>query len=208
MHTFRIFVKWTAILLAAAIVIAVAVMLICNTIVVRNARGRIYSHVRDIPAADFALVLGTSPTSRITGRTNFFYEYRLDAAAELYAAGKVKRILVSGSDHSHEDVDETMAMQADLVKRGVPEEAIVRDGKGYRTEASVRRAHEVYGLRTFTIVSQHFHNERTLYLTDHLGLDFDQVQAYDASQPEHVLSYITYAREYLARVKMFLDLMW
>lgn len=206
MLTFRIFLKWSAIVLAVMAAVVTIVLIVCNAIVVRNARGRIFGNTTDVPASDVALLLGTSPVSRITGRTNYFYEYRLDAAAELYKAGKVKRILVSGSDNSHDGINEVESMQADLEKRGIPTASILCDGKGYRTEASVRRTHEVYGLRSFTVVSQHFHNERTLYLTDHLGLDFEQVQAYDARQPEHALSYITYAREYLARVKMFLDL--
>lgn len=190
-------------LAAGAAVLAVGVLLItCNAIVVQGAKGRIHTDVDEVPATDVALLLGTSPVSRITEKTNYFYEYRLDAAAALYKAGKVRRILISGSDNSHKGADETLCMQRDLETRGVPADVCILDGKGYRTETSMRRAYEVYGLRRMVVVSQHFHNERALYLADHLGLDFEQVEAYDAEAPQSALSYITYAREYLARVKM------
>lgn len=199
--------KWACITFGAALLITVAILLACNAIVVHYAKGRIYDNVRDIPSSDAALLLGTSPISRLTGQTNYFYEFRLNAAAELYRAGKIKRILISGDSNSHLGLDETHCMQRDLALRGVPADACLLDGEGYRTEASIRNAYTRYGLRSFTIISQHFHNERALYLAGHAGLDFEQVQAFDAAAPDHPLSYITYAREYLARVKMFILLL-
>lgn len=198
--------KFVGVILLSAFALVAAVAYGCSAIVSSSAEDRVYDNVQDVPKTDIALLLGTSPTSRITGKTNYFYVYRLDAAAELYKAGKVKRILVSGDESSHNGVDETQEMRQGLIDRGLPDQAILCDGKGYRTEASIRNAHENFGLRSFTIISQRFHNERAIYLADHMGLQFDRVQAYNAAQPDHLLSYITYAREYLARVKLFLDL--
>lgn len=179
----------------------------CNAIVVNYAKGRLLTCVDSVPATDVALVLGTSPTSRITGKTNYFYEYRMDAAAELYKAGRVKRILVSGDAHSHQDVDETISMQHSLEERGVPTANILLDPEGTSTENSIKNAHDSFALRSFVVVSQHFHDERAIYLTDHLGLKFEKVVAYEAQSPDSALSYITYAREYFARAKMFLSLL-
>lgn len=198
--------KFVGIILLSAFALAAAVAYGCSAIVSSSAEDRVYDNVQDVPKTDIALLLGTSPTSRITGKTNYFYVYRIDAAAELYKAGKVKRILISGDDNSHHGVDETQQMCEDLIARGLPASAIMCDGKGYRTEASLRNAHENYGLRSFTVVSQRFHNERAIYLADHMELKFDRVQAYNAPMPQTALAHITQAREYLARVKLFLDL--
>lgn len=191
---------------SVVVVLVVALLLGCNAIVVHNAAGRIFTNVDAVAETDVALVLGTSPTSRITGKSNYFYEFRMDAAAALYRAGRVRNILVSGDAHSHQGVDETACMRRSLEERGVPAAAILLDPDGFRTEASIKNARERFGMRSFVVVSQHFHNERALYLADHLGLDFERVEAYDAESPETALSYITYAREYMARVKMFMDL--
>ena len=67
-------------------------------------------------------------------------------------------------------------------------------------------ANKVYGLREFIIISQEFHNERAIYQAEHLGLDFEGIQAYNAEMPQSRRAFLTTIREYLARVKMFIDL--
>lgn len=62
------------------------------------------------------------------------------------------------------------------------------------------------GLKRFTIISQQFHNERALYQAEHLGLDIEDLQAYNAMSPRAKRSVLIYIREYFARVKMFIDL--
>lgn len=97
-------------------------------------------------------------------------------------------------------------MRDSLVKRGIPAEDIYLDGKGYRTINSVINANKVFGLKSFTIISQEFHNERALYQVEHLGLDVENLQAFNAKMPTSRRAYLTSIREYFARVKMFLDL--
>jgi len=93
-----------------------------------------------------------------------------------------------------------------LVTRGVPANVIILDGKGYRTISSVINANKVYGLKNFTIISQKFHNERAIYQAENLGLDVDNIQAYNAKTPRSRRAYLTTIREYFARVKLFADL--
>ena len=64
----------------------------------------------------------------------------------------------------------------------------------------------VYGLKSFTIISQKFHNERAIYQAEHLGLDVENIQAYNAKDPNSRRAYLTTIREYFARVKMFIDI--
>lgn len=192
--------------LGAIFLLTLAVILICDQLVTRNADGLCYENVEEVPETEVGLLLGTTPITRISGRKNAFFKYRIEAAASLYHAGKVHRILVSGDEHSLEGINEPEAMRDSLIVRGVPCDSILLDGKGFRTINSVVNARNVFGFDSYTIISQQFHNERALYQATHLDLDMKQVYAYNATSPHSTMSIMTYLREYLARVKMFMDL--
>ena len=155
----KIFLWSTCIILFVCIV----VMLICNQIVVNNAEGKVFSDIDTIKYNKVGLLLGTTPQTRIGRITNAFFTYRIDAAEQLYKAGKIDQILISGDENSLDGVNETECMRDSLVARGVPANAIILDGKGYRTICSIINANKVYGLKSFTIISQKFHNERAIY---------------------------------------------
>ena len=198
----KIFLWSTCIILFVCIV----VMLICNQIVVNNAEGKVFSDIDSIKYNKVGLLLGTTPQARIGRITNAFFTYRIDAAEQLYKARKIEKILVSGDENSLDGVNETKCMRDSLMARGVPANAIILDGKGYRTIYSVININKVYGLKSFTIISQKFHNERAIYQAEHLGLDVENIQAYNAKDPKSRRAYLTTIREYFARVKMFMDL--
>ena len=186
--------------------LCLAIMLICNQIVVNNAKGKVFAEIDSIKYNKVGLLLGTTPQARITKVTNYFFIYRIDAAEQLYKAGKIEKILISGDEHSLDGINETECMRDSLVARGVPASAIILDGKGYKTINSVVNANKVYGLKSFTIISQKFHNERAIYQAEHLGLDVKNIQAYNAKMPKSRRAFLTTIREYFARVKMFLDI--
>lgn len=186
--------------------ICLAIMLICNHIVVNNAEGKAFSDIDSIKPTEVGLLLGTTPQARITKVKNYFFIYRIDAAEQLYKAKKIEKILISGDENSLDGINEPECMRDSLVARGVPANAIILDGKGYRTICSVVNANKVYGLKSFTVISQKFHNERAIYQAEHLGLDVENLQAYNAKMPKSRRAYLTSIREYFARVKMFIDL--
>lgn len=192
---------------AIMVVVCLALMLICNQIVVNNADGKVFSEIDSIKYNKVGLLLGTTPQARITKVKNYFFIYRIDAAEQLYKAGKIEKILISGDEDSLDGINEPECMRDSLVARGVPESAIILDGKGNRTICSVVNANKVYGLKSFTIISQEFHNERAVYQAEHLGLDIENIQAYNAKDPKSRRAYLTTIREYFARVKMFIDLL-
>lgn len=157
--------------------------------------------LEDLPVRKVALVLGT--TSKLQdGTPNPFFEHRMDAAAELYKAGKAKTLFVSGygGPYYSENRDMTNA----LIERGVPRSSIKSDPHGYRTLDSVLRAHDVFHLNSFTIVSQAFHNHRALYICREHGIDASAYEAKGVSEID--LWLISLGREHLARVKMAADL--
>jgi SanA protein len=201
--TIRI-VVWIA---GIVVVLCIAMMMICNQIVVNNANGKVFFEIDSIKHDKVGLLLGTTPKARIGRITNYFFIYRIDAAEQLYKAGKIEKFLISGDENSLDGVNEPECMRDSLEARGIPARDIILDGKGYRTINSVINANKVFGLKSFTIISQKFHNERTIYLAEHLGLDVENIQAYNAKDPKSRRAYLTTVREYFARVKMFLDLM-
>ncbi len=172
---------------------------LCNRAVEQAAAGRCYENAADVPTREVAVVMGCSPRHR--GRPNAFFHGRIQAAVELYRAGKVKALIVSG-DNGQEEYDEPTEMKAALVAQGVPEEKIYCDYAGFRTLDSVVRAEAIFGQKQFTIISQRFHNERALYLAQAKGLDAVAFNAPDA----HAVSMQKAAlREALARVQAVLD---
>lgn len=74
------------------------------------ARAHVYA-AAEVPAAPVALVLGAGLTR--SGNPTPFLAARLDVAAELYEAGTVKALIVSG-DNRRKAYDEPTAMTAYL----------------------------------------------------------------------------------------------
>ena len=193
--------KWMRIVLWLALACAV-VALVCDTIVRHNTNGRAYDDINSLPHNKVGLLLGTSPLDK-QGNTNYYFIYRIDAAEQLIKSGKIDYILVSG-DNSSVGYHEPTWMRDSLVGRGVPEDRIVLDFAGLRTLDSVVRAKEVFGQDSITIISQLFHNERALYLADHNGINAIAYNAKDVTLWHKWLK--IHIREYLARVKMMIDL--
>ena len=179
---------------------ALLAVFLCDRQIERTAAGRHTDTISELTQTDVALVLGCAETLG-NGRLNRYFTTRMDAAAELYHAGKCRRILVSG-DNGRKDYDEPTRMAAALRTRGVPASSIRLDYAGFDTLDSVVRAKEVFGLDQVIIVTQGFHNERALYIASHYGID---AQGWNASDVSFRSGLKTRLREKLARVKTILD---
>ena len=157
------FFRWP-IILSALLVFAIAGI---NVWMTARAGSRIHTDPATVPQTDVALVLGTSKL--IEGRINMHFRARMDAAAALYKAGRVRHILVSGDNSSHH-YNEPRDMKDALVERGVPAGAITCDYAGLRTLDSVVRARDIFDVRECVIVSDDFHLARALWLADRRGV--------------------------------------
>ncbi len=164
-------------------------------------QGRIYTDIDKVPHKKAALLLGTAKYVA-RGKKNYFYVYRIRAAAALWKAGKVDAILVSG-DNATQYYNETKRMKNDLVKAGVPKKYIAADYAGFRTLDSIVRAEAIFDLEDYIIISQKFHLERALFIAKAKGQDTIGFAAKDkeGTKAAKKMAY----REYLARVKAFLD---
>lgn len=173
-----------------------------NFIIKNNASNKVFNDVNTIKRNKVGLLLGTSKLLS-SGRINLYYQYRVDAAVALYKAGKIDFILVSG-DNSTVDNDEPTDFKNDLIKKGVPEEKIFLDYAGFRTLDSVVRAKEIFGQESVTIISQQFHNERAIYLAEKYDIIAVGFNAKDVSGR---YGFKVQLREYLARTKVYVDLL-
>jgi SanA protein len=176
-------------------------VVICNVWIVRSARGRMFDQVADVPARRVGLVLGTGRTAR-DGRLNPHFRNRMEAAAELYRAKKVRQLIVSGDNHV-KGYDEPTDMKLALLALGVPEPAMTLDYAGFRTLDSVVRAQKVFGQSAFVIVSGRFHNHRALFVCRYYGID---AVAFNAREVALRYAVRTNVREWFARVKAVVDL--
>lgn len=158
------------------------------------------SELSKLPNEKTGLLLGTSKTLS-NGTPNAYFFNRIEAAAELYKSGKVQNIIVSG-DNSKKDYNEPEEMKNELIKAGVPAEKIFEDFAGFRTLDSVVRAKEIFGQKSYIIISQRFHNERAVYLARKNGIE---AYGYNAADVNKYAGIKTNAREKLARAKVFWD---
>ena len=193
----RLIIRWGVICAMAVL----AIVGLCNLIVIQSARGRTYSDVDKIPYHKVGLVLGTIPKLS-NGNDNYYYKCRMQATAELYFAGKISYIIASGDNHIKE-YNEPECMLNSLVALGVPDSVIYLDYAGFRTFDSMVRAKKVFGQNSITVISQHWHNQRAIYVARKQGMDID---GYDAKDAVVRKAYIkNHIREILAKVKAVVD---
>jgi SanA protein len=122
----------------------------------------------DVPARRVAIVFGAGLT-RNGGATPILRD-RIQTAANLYFAGKVEKLLMSG-DNSTLDYNEPAAMRDYALSLGIPAEDIVLDYAGHRTYDTCYRARAIFGVTGAILVTQQFHLPRALYLCNMLGVD-------------------------------------
>jgi SanA protein len=187
---------WLIALFLPPALCAAANLWICST-----ASKQIFTDAAKLPFNEVGLVLGTSKFGGDGVSSNPFFEGRMNTAAQLFKAGKVRHLLVSG-DNDRKAYDEPSWMRDALIARGVPTEAITLDYAGFRTLDSVVRAKAVFGLKSFTIITDDFHEPRSVFLARSRGLD---VVGFPSEPVPWVRSKKARTRELLSRVRACLD---
>ncbi len=130
-------------------------------------RGRIYT-VETVPPRRAAIIFGAQIYS--DGRLSAMLSDRVATGADLYHAGKVDVLLMTG-DNRFVDYNEPEAMRQYALTLGVPDEAIVLDYAGRRSYDSCYRARDIFQVDEVIVVSQAFHLDRVLMLCNGLGVD-------------------------------------
>ncbi len=138
------------------------------------------------------------------GRLSQILGERLQTALELYQAGKIQKILVSGNNQLQHN-RESEIMRLWLIRKGVKDADVQSDHAGFRTLDTCARAAQVWklGNEKICIITQRFHLPRTLYLAQAWGLQAVGVSAngdgWNTRPADHF-------REALARIKAWLDI--
>lgn len=173
-----------------------------NVIIDYQARNFIFERLEDVSDAQVAIVLGARVYEG--GTLSPMLEDRVQTGAELYKAGKVKKLLLTG-DHGRKNYDEVNSMRKYALQKGVHPEDIFMNHAGFDTLDSLYRARDVFLVEKAIIVTQKFHLYRALYIARTLG-----IEAYGLSADKRIYQYTSETclklREMLAKVKAFLQL--
>jgi SanA protein len=154
-------------ILLILIILGLFVLLVPRLVTGLYARGRVYTS-SDVPTRRVAIVFGAglwrngSPTPVLADRVT--------TAANLYLAGKVEKLLMSG-DNRFVEYNEPEAMRQLALSLGVPDNAIVLDYAGRRSYDTCYRAKTIFKVDQAILVTQAFHMPRAIYLCNHLGVD-------------------------------------
>jgi SanA protein len=160
-------------LILLALTLMVFIVILPRPLTAWRARQLVYN-IDQAPVKPVAIVFGAglwrdgSPTPVLRDR--------VATAAELYFAGKVQRLLLSG-DNRYIDYNEPGAMRLYALELGVPDEALVLDYAGRRTYDTCYRARDIFGVSNAILVTQNFHLPRALYTCRALGLNVVGVSA-------------------------------
>jgi SanA protein len=170
-----------------------------NAWIDRIAAPHIYRDLDRVPDRFVAIVPGARVHS--DGTPSAVLEDRLIAALEVYRAGKVRRILVSG-DHAAAEYDEVNAMRGWLEDRGVPPGELFLDHAGLRTLDTMARAAAVFGVEDAVICTQEFHLPRAVFLARRAGIDAVGLVADRRIYTSRVMNGV---REFAAKGVSFMD---
>jgi len=195
--SFKTYFRWFTLLFFFFLLLIIS----SNYLIIKTTQKQLYFEAEKIPACDVALLLGASKKLR-NGNNNLFFKYRIEAAAELFKAGKIKHIIVSG-DNNIKEYDEATDMRDALIAKGIPDSCITLDYAGFRTLDSMVRCLKVFGQKNITVISQEFHNQRAVFIGNFYEMNVLGFNAKDV--PDH-FSLKTRIREYFAKTKAVLDL--
>ena len=163
--------------------------------------GRLHT-VDDVAAHDVAIVYGAGLSAY--DQPSPYLAARLAIARDLFKAGKVKVIMVSGDNLTVEH-NEPAAMAHWLAEQGVPADKIVADYAGQDTYATCVRADRVFGVSSAILVSQTYHLHRAVATCRMVGVDAVGVGD-DSVKSAWPLKWFRYQlREVLADIKMVLE---
>ena len=136
--------------------------------------GREVYSINSAPERPVAIVFGAGVWPG--GQLSPVLEDRVYTGAQLYHAGKVQKLLMTG-DNRTVDYNEPGHMREYALELGVPDEDIVLDYAGRRTYDSVYRARHIFRVDEAILVTQAYHLDRALFTAQALGLDVVGVSA-------------------------------
>jgi SanA protein len=166
---FRPFRKWLAVLFGGALIAGLPWLYVRW-----KTQSRVFRPPPESFSAPVAIVFGAGLYR--DGTPMPVLADRVETAVDLYKAGIVQKLLLTGDNRSP-DYNEPQAMRRLAIALGVPEDDLVLDYAGRRTYDSCYRARFVFGVTKAILVSQEFHLPRAVYLCSQLGIESIGVSA-------------------------------
>jgi SanA protein len=154
-------------------VLGVIILALSRLVTGIYARSRTFT-VENVPTRRVAIVFGAGLWRN--GTATPVLKDRVQMAANMYFAGKVEKLLMSG-DNRFVEYNEPAVMREVALSLGVPETAIVVDFAGRRTYDTCYRARAIFGVTEAILVTQAFHLPRAIYECSRLGIDSVGVNA-------------------------------
>ncbi len=189
--------KWVFILSPLALLSA---PILWNVLMPLYYSARMVTVAAKIPYHDTAIIPGASVVSN--EKPSAILLERLESSVNLYRAGKISRLLLSG-DGQRKNYNEVIVMKRYAMRYKVPEENILTDTQGLRTFETMLRAKSEFNIDSAVIVTQELYMPRALMLADAAGIEAigfcsDMGRARDT--PE------AYFREHFARYLALYDI--
>lgn len=158
------------------------------------------SDIHEVPEKPVAIVFGAAVNPNTNLPSDILAD-RIVTGIDLYKAGKVEKILMSGDNRvAHYNEPEIMKLFA--MSYGVPEEDIVLDYAGRRTYDTCYRAKYVFQIEEAVLVTQRYHLYRALYTCNTIGVDSVGV---DAARQVYVNQNLYNMREFAAQIVAFMQ---
>jgi SanA protein len=192
--------KRAVIAIAAALVAVPVLIVVLANVWVLRAGAPYVKAVSELPRCQVAIVLGAKVQPG--GQPSAALEDRLRTGIELYQAGLVQKLLLSG-DHGQRTYDEVNAMRRYILAAGIPKEDIFLDHAGFSTYDTMYRARDVFQVKEAILVTQRFHLPRAIWIARQLGLE---AWGCVADKRTYASAAHNTVREWFARVKAVFEL--
>lgn len=135
--------------------------------------------------ADVIVIFGAAEYS---GRPSPVYRARLDHGFELFEKGMAPVVITTGGAAQDPEFSEGGVGRDYLLRRGIPEQALIAETQGSDTAQSAARVANIMrvnGMRSCIAVSDAFHVFRIRALLEHEGVQVE-VAPRPESRPRHV----------------------
>ena len=156
--------------------------------------------------ADAIVVFGAA---EYAGRPSPVYRARLDHAFELFEKGMAPVVITTGGAAQDPDFSEGGVGRDYLLRRGVPEQALIAETQGSDTAQSAARVANIMhvnGMRSCIAVSDSYHVFRIRALLEHEGVQVEVAPRSD-SRPHSLLQrFIAVLREGMSYLAWKVDL--
>jgi uncharacterized SAM-binding protein YcdF (DUF218 family) len=140
--------------------------------------------------ADVIVVFGAA---EYVGRPSPVFRARLDHAYELFQRGWAPVVITTGGSAQDPDFSEGGVGRDYLLRRGIPEQALIAETQGSDTAQSAERVANIMrvnGMRTCIAVSDVYHVFRIRALLEHEGVQVELAPRPE-SRPRHLLDRFT-----------------